>query len=324
MQLPVIRRFFVGLLCLLVLASAKTDEPDQTGKIIVVIDPGHGGNDPGNLHHQANMMDEKAINLIISKKLGEYIEAYTKNVEVVYTRTTDKFVSLNDRAGLANRRGAHYFISIHCNSNPNRNVIGTESHIHNNNTSTSRQLAQRIEKDFKTRSKRKSRGVKTKADRTHNLQLLWQTNMPSVLTECGFMSNATEETYLNSTKGQELIASSIFRAFRDLVNLKHPFTILPKEDIPTPTEEAPEPVLAAGVSVYKVQVIATKTPLPADAIERSRLKDYTVEETMATDGRAYKYRYFVGRETDKKKARSLMKDVREAGIKDAFIVEFKN
>lgn len=297
---------------------------NDQGKIIVVIDPGHGGKDPGNLHHQANMLDEKDINLAISKKLGDYIERYTENVEVVYTRTTDKFVSLNDRVAVANGKKAHYFLSIHCNSNPVRSVNGTESHIHSNGTRTSRQLALAIEKDFKTRSKRRSRGVKTKDDRAHNLQVLWQTKMPGVLIECGFMSNIAEENYLNSVRGQELLASSIFRAFRDHVNKEHPHTVLPNDQTPESSEESPEPAVAAGVTVYRIQIIASTVPVPESAIEFKKLKGYQVEEVVADDGRSFKYRYFVGRETDKKKARALMKEVREKGISDAFMVEFKS
>jgi N-acetylmuramoyl-L-alanine amidase len=85
----------------------------SNGVQIIVIDPGHGGKDPGcnGVTHK-----EKDIALAVSLKLGKLIEENMKGVKVIYTRTTDVFVELEDRAQIANKAKADLFISIHCNA----------------------------------------------------------------------------------------------------------------------------------------------------------------------------------------------------------------
>ena len=100
-------------------------------KFIVVIDAGHGGKDSGAVENQ---VAEKDVNLAVALKLGNLIKKNLKNTEVIYTRETDKFVSLQGRANIANKAQADLFISIHCNSvdrnNPNRsNVQGATTYV---------------------------------------------------------------------------------------------------------------------------------------------------------------------------------------------------
>jgi len=92
-------------------ASAK-DEPKHKVKT-VVIDAGHGGKDPGCSGHIHN---EKTVALSVALKLGKYIEEHITDVRVIYTRKTDIFVDLEDRAKIANDNNADLFISIHCNA----------------------------------------------------------------------------------------------------------------------------------------------------------------------------------------------------------------
>ena len=90
----------------------------------VVIDPGHGGHDAG--CHGASA-HEKHVTLAIAKKLGALIEKNIPGTKVVYTRTTDVFIGLDERAAIANKAGADLFISIHCNANKNTAAYGTET-----------------------------------------------------------------------------------------------------------------------------------------------------------------------------------------------------
>lgn len=88
---------------------------------IVVIDAGHGGKDPGAKGVKTN---EKTINLAVALKLGKMIAAGHDDVQVIYTRKTDKFVELSERANIANRNKADLFISIHTNSLKKKKCFG--------------------------------------------------------------------------------------------------------------------------------------------------------------------------------------------------------
>ena len=104
----VLAMIFLMPLC----GMAQKGEKIQT----VVIDAGHGGPDAGALGKKTT---EKKLNLAVALKLGDYINENMPDVKVVYTRTTDKFVELSERASIANRHHADVFISIHCNSAEN-------------------------------------------------------------------------------------------------------------------------------------------------------------------------------------------------------------
>ncbi len=105
--------------------SINFDEDSFYGIKTVVIDAGHGGHDGG---CQGSFSNEKDVALAISLKLGKYIEENFKDVKVVYTRTTDVFVKLDERAKIANKAKADLFICIHVNSGP-ATAIGTETYV---------------------------------------------------------------------------------------------------------------------------------------------------------------------------------------------------
>lgn len=95
----------------------------------VVIDAGHGGHDPGNLGTGRYKQSEKDISLDVALQLGEYIQRSFPDVDVIYTRKEDKFVTLKDRTEIANKAGADVFLSIHCNSAANHQAYGTETFV---------------------------------------------------------------------------------------------------------------------------------------------------------------------------------------------------
>ena len=99
---------------------------DFFGIKTVVIDAGHGGKDGGCVGSIAN---EKNIALSISLKLGKYIEENFKDVKVIYTRSTDVFIELGERAKIANKANADLFICIHVNSGTAPTAIGTETYV---------------------------------------------------------------------------------------------------------------------------------------------------------------------------------------------------
>jgi N-acetylmuramoyl-L-alanine amidase len=105
-------------------STAYTPEAYRLRK--VVIDPGHGGRDSG---ARGKKSHEKDIVLAVSLKVGAYITDAFPDVEVIFTRTEDVFVPLNERSRIANENGADLFISIHCNANPSRAPFGTETFV---------------------------------------------------------------------------------------------------------------------------------------------------------------------------------------------------
>jgi len=90
----------------------------------VVIDPGHGGRDPGSVGKKTT---ESKVALAISLKAGKYIEELIPDVRVIYTRKKDEFIPLYQRAEIANQNKADLFISIHVNGNVNTKASGTSS-----------------------------------------------------------------------------------------------------------------------------------------------------------------------------------------------------
>lgn len=288
----------------------------QKREVVVVIDPGHGGHDPGHLSNNSRHLAEKDLNLKIARYLGEYIEKYLQNVRVIYTRTTDVYPSLDDRVNKANAIGADYFISIHCNGNEHKNIHGTESHVHSLELSKSLALAREIERQFSARAGRKSRGVKDERDLQHSLQVLKFTTMTSVLIECGFITNDKEGEFLNSTYGQEIIASAIFRGFRETIVREYPSISFIRTQ-PLNNNDTATPVSAA--KVYGIQIASSKQPIATDDYTFKRLQ-MSVERKEINTSSAYKYIYIVGEYGSRSEAKAALATVQSKGFKDAIIV----
>lgn len=146
---------FVLLLSGLLLTSFSTENhvPKYQMKTIV-IDAGHGGHDVGCL---GSSSQEKHIALAVSLRLGAMIEKYFPDIRVIYTRTTDVFIELHERAAIANRHKADLFICIHCNSGPSA-AFGAETFVMGlHKTESNLAVAKRenssilLEKDYKAK-----------------------------------------------------------------------------------------------------------------------------------------------------------------------------
>jgi N-acetylmuramoyl-L-alanine amidase len=219
----------------------------------VVIDPGHGGHDTGCIGHKHS--NEKHVALKVALFLGGYIEQYLPDVKVIYTRKTDVFVELEERAAIANRNDADLFISIHCNAaspaafgaetfvmglhktEGNLNVAKRENSVmglednylerygFDFNSPESYIMLSLTQNAFLAQSTefaalvqeqfRERVGRHDRGVKSAGFWVLWRTAMPSVLIETGFLTNPKEESFLVSTQGQEYMASAIFRAFRE-------------------------------------------------------------------------------------------------------------
>ncbi len=119
------RKLFATLILVFITSFLIAQKP-----FVVVIDAGHGGHDKGAIGSHKYSIYEKNITLDVSKRLGKLIKGkYGGKVKVLYTRLTDKFITLKGRADMANRNDADLFISIHCNSNPNHSPYGSETYV---------------------------------------------------------------------------------------------------------------------------------------------------------------------------------------------------
>jgi len=216
----------------------------------IIIDPGHGGKDPGCIGITKKY--EKHIVLNLALKLGKLIEKRT-DIKVHYTRKDDTFIPIYKRGQIANEKKGNLFISLHCNSNPTRNpkINGFEAYIlRPGRTEEAIAVAElensviKYEEGYKERYKHLSdenfiltamaqnayvKFSETLAEKLcgnveKNLPLknngvlqagfyvLVGASMPSVLVECGYLSNKKDESFLYSSSGQQKLAESIFKS----------------------------------------------------------------------------------------------------------------
>jgi N-acetylmuramoyl-L-alanine amidase/PKD repeat protein len=174
----------------------------QSGKIIVFIDAGHGGSDPGAVRFG---LQEKDANLDIALRLKSKLEA--NGFAVVMTRTDDRYYSLDDRVNMANGSGADIFLSIHNNAALSEYAHGTETFWCSNGVSGSSQFASLVQSNLVSQIGRANRGVKTA-----NFRVIKYTNMPAALVECAFVSNPTESELLKTANFREKCAVGLYNA----------------------------------------------------------------------------------------------------------------
>ncbi len=107
-------------------SSFQPVEKEKFSNIKIVIDPGHGGKDPGTL---GSYTKEKDVALEVALKVGEYVEKYVDGVELIFTRKDDTFIELEKRSEIANNHNADLFVSIHANSLPKSTPISRKQRI---------------------------------------------------------------------------------------------------------------------------------------------------------------------------------------------------
>lgn len=170
---------------------------------IVVLDPGHGGSDPGAMGSQG--VREKEVNLEVAFRLKALLEE--AGARVVMTRHKDEYVGLYERAAIANQANAAIFISIHTNFHPNPKVTGVEV-FHYPGRSGSQRLAALCLEEMTKASGLEPIAVKANKE----FVVTRETQMTSVLVELGFLSNYQEESKIATTEFRENMARGIFQA----------------------------------------------------------------------------------------------------------------
>ena len=180
---------------------------NTTGKAvngrIIVLDPGHGGKDPGAVN---GSITEKSITLKVTNLVKQKLEA--DGAKVLMTRTGDTYPTLPERVNFANNNFAELFISIHVNASTSSAAKGAETY-YNVSTGDSYQeeaiLAKLINDEIVKQADMYNRGVKT-AD----YYVISQNVIPAILVELGFISNSADLSKLNSSKYIEIFAKSIY------------------------------------------------------------------------------------------------------------------
>lgn len=281
--------------------------------MVVVIDPGHGGKDPGAVNKG---IQEKDVVLGIGLKLGRYISENFPDVKVIYTRSTDVFVPLIDRSRIANKSKADLFISLHANTCGTPGIGGTETFVlglHRSkenldvakkensvilmeenysttyegfdpNSSESYIMFELVQDTYLDQSlsfaddiqrQFKSRlQSSNRGVKQAGFLVLRQSSMPSVLVETGFVSNQADANHLKSDEGQQAIANSILEAFRRFRNRSSGITT-PASHIAATTK--PEPTETNGQPEKKSEKTEV-TPTEIQPVAENKAPEVKTEE----------------------------------------------
>jgi N-acetylmuramoyl-L-alanine amidase len=226
----------------------------------IVVDPGHGGKDPGASGYHKRVV-EKNVTLEVAKRLARMIPERL-GCEAVLTRDRDRFVSLEERTAIANTKDADIFISIHTNASRNRRTRGIETYFLNlatdseaimvaareNATSTknisdleailndlmknakvseSSRLAGCVQKALAGRLKGKYKLIKDNGVKQAPFYVLLGAEMPCILVEVGFITHPTGCSRLNSASYQEYVADAIVRGIENYIKEISPTALIP-------------------------------------------------------------------------------------------------
>jgi N-acetylmuramoyl-L-alanine amidase len=186
-----------------------------------VLDPGHGGHDPGAV---ANGLKEKDLTLTIVKHIGRMLGEY-ENAEVFYTRTDDRYLSLEERAAIANKLKADLLISVHINAGGG---TGFESYIYNGNVSAATIAYQNV---IHAEIMKAIGNVRDRGKKRANYAVLRETKMPAILTENLFIDNPNDAAKLKSEQFLLQVAHGHVEGIAKAFGLKKKAKQQPKENV---------------------------------------------------------------------------------------------
>ena len=345
---------FPLLICVIALSVMLNSVYGQSNsdKFVVVLDAGHGGEDPGN---RGNGYYEKDIALKIVLKVGKELEKYD-DLKVIYTRKKDVFIPLDKRAEIANDAKADLFVSIHCNGVANSSPRGTETFVlglHRNEDNLEIAMKENsvikfeddyevkydgfdptspesyigftiMQEEFLDQSVLLANFVQNQFQSTLNLKnrgvkqagflVLRETYMPSVLIETGFLTNKTEGAFLNSSKGQSKLSDAIVDGIN---NYKNIINIKAIESELSEYRVSSRDVMEDFTSVsFKVQLAASSRkiePIPQNFKTLSPITRYQENDL---------YKYLFGNTNNYVSAQTMKDKAKAEGYTSAFIVAF--
>ena len=353
------------------------------GVKVVVIDAGHGGSRypgasyGGYAEKDINLQVALKLGALIEKNLPEVKVVYTRTVDKMFSSVLSQ--DLQARADIAHKNGGDLFISIHANAARSSSTRGVETLIMgesameqraNQNTlyinnkeelldmsdqktaTIVRAYIQNLQFTYGEYSEMMARliqeeyvklGYTNRGVRRQPLKVLYATDMPSVLTEIGFMSNPAELKHITSEKGQKEIAGAIFRAVKQYVaNVRRSLLLdsgtpaveqkptpapqtkptAPKEDMKSAPKDVKQERPAKKATTverrYAIQLLASVKKIPTDHPE---LKSYRGKVWVLEGAGALKYKYCFGDYAEKGAAQEHIKEVRKE-FPQAFIISF--
>lgn len=244
-----VAKFLLCIVMLLTVALPQTYAQKEK-QFTLVIDPGHGGKHPGAIGKRGTR--ESDVNLKVALAFGKKIKEKHPEIKIIYTRTTDKYLSLGARAAIANKAKADLFISIHANASPKRSAHGCQTFTLGAGSDAEAIAAAKYENDEVYKEEGSGHNYASNSNESailsdillgHDIKrsiscaehiqrgmvkhsklydrgvasagfwVLHQTEMPRILIELAFISNDKEERYLASNNGQKQLATGIFEGF---------------------------------------------------------------------------------------------------------------
>lgn len=331
----------------------------QNDKFIVVLDAGHGGNDPGNI---GNGYREKNIALKVVQEIQAELQK-VEGIKVILTRDKDILINLWKRGEIANKAKANLFVSIHCDSHTSNAygagtfVLGLHANKRNFEVAKRENAVISLEENFKERyegfdpnseesvlgltllqEENLDKSFSLAADIQQNFSqslkrknrgvkqagfvVLHQTYMPSVLIELGFLTNKNEGKFLNSKIGQQKMAKEIARSIKKYYHQLKANTVAL-----TIEKSTPQLIKDVGFSAEtksKEEVIF-KIQI-ASSKNKILVKSYNfkgLKNVQRVKVGSY-YKYYYGITTSFKEVKNSLLKVKKKGYSDAYVAAFKN
>ena len=356
--LVLLRRYLFIILCSVTFLNANS----QTGLGIntIVIDPGHGGKDPGAISTNKNY--EKTVVLKVSLLLGDLIKKAYPEVEVIYTRDDDRFIGLAKRAKIANEIGADLFISVHANAVDNSSANGFETWVlglhkskaalevakfensailmEENNEQTYSEFNPNDPDAYIALSMRQNAfldqslilansiqkdcqnklGLRNRGVKQAGFMVLYRATMPAVLLELGFLSNVKDEKLLISQSGQLKLAKHIFEGFK---TYKGKYDGVDKSlDVDKLVQQEIEHDSESSL-LLDGKVFKVQLATSSSKIPTLAENFNGLKDVeVYLSGKFFKYTY--GNCKDYKSAGNKLKEAQNAGYNTAFIIAFEN
>jgi len=330
----------------------------QDKKFIVVLDAGHGGNDPGNI---GNGYREKTIALKVVKEIRNELQKIN-DIKVILTRDKDVLINLWKRGEIANKAKADLFVSIHCDSHSSNAygagtfVLGLHANKRNFDVAKRENAVISLEDNYRERYKgfdpnseesvlgltllqeenldksfllaadiqqnfSKALKRKNRGVKQAGFVVLHQTYMPSVLIELGFLTNKNEGKFLNSKSGQQKMAKEIARSIKKYYNQLKLNTVAVNDQISIENTK----VDATIRDEDKLDEEVVFKIQIASSKNKIQLKSYNfkgLKNVQRVKVGSY-YKYYFGFTTNYNRVKNSLLKVKSKGYSDAYIAAFK-